>query len=74
MPDSTPLELRLTPLGNGPVSEKVGAGYPEVVTVKLPAAPAVKVVLPALVIAGACSTVSVKLCVALVPTPFEAVT
>jgi hypothetical protein len=41
-----------------------GVGVPVVVTVKLPAVPAVNVVLLALVIAGAWSTVNVKLWVA----------
>jgi hypothetical protein len=44
-----------------------------VVTVKLPAALVVKVVLAALVMAGAWPTVSVKLCAAFVPTPLLAV-
>ena len=42
-------------------------------TVNVPAAPTVNVVLFALVNAGAWSTVSVKFCTALAPTPFEAV-
>ena len=44
-----------------------------VVTVKLPAVPVVKVVLLALVIAGAWLTVSVKVWVALGVTPLAAV-
>ncbi len=43
------------------------------VTVNVPAVPTVKVVWSALVMAGAWSTVSVKLCVASVPTPLLAV-
>jgi hypothetical protein len=43
------------------------------VTVNDPAVPTVNVVLLALVIAGAWFTVSVKVCVALGPTPFAAV-
>ena len=62
----------MTPLGSVPVSLRVGIGKPVAVTVKLPAAPTVKVVLFALVIAGAWLTVRVKLCVALVPTPLAA--
>lgn len=43
------------------------------VTVKFPRAPIVKVVLLALVIAGAWSTISVKLCTASGPEPLCAV-
>ena len=58
-----------------PVSLSVGVGTPVVVTVKLPAVPTVKVVLVALVIAGAwaAATVRVKLWVALGVTPLAAV-
>jgi hypothetical protein len=62
----------VTPLGRAPVSVKVGVGVPVVVTENVPAVPTVKVVLLALVIAGAALdvlTVSVKACVAGVPTP-----
>ena len=48
-------------------------GSPVVVTVNVPGVPTVKVVAAALVIAGALLTVSVKFCVAGVPTPFAAV-
>jgi len=65
--------LNVTPLGSGPVSVTAGVGFPVVVTVKLPAVPTVNAVLLALVIAGAWFTVSVKLCVAAVPTPLFAV-
>lgn len=61
-----PLSLKVTPLGRVPVSVRLGVGEPVVVTVKLPALPVVKVVLAALVMAGAVpveATVSVKLCV-----------
>jgi hypothetical protein len=51
----------------------VAAGNPLAVTVKLPAVPTVNVALLALVMAGGWSMVSVKLCVAAVPTPFVAV-
>ena len=54
----------VTPVGRVPVSVSVGVGIPVVVTVKLPAVPTVKVVLVALVIAGAWLTVRVKLWVA----------
>jgi hypothetical protein len=67
------LLVKVTPLGSAPDSLRDGVGDPVVVTVKLPAPPTMKVVVPALVIAGACFTVSVKLCVAFVPTPFAAV-
>ena len=44
--------LNVTPLGRVPLSLSVGVGTPVVVTVKVPAAPTVKVVLLALVMAG----------------------
>ncbi len=53
VPLSTPAELKVTPLGRAPVSLKVGAGKPVAATVNVPAAPTVKAVLLALVIAGA---------------------
>jgi hypothetical protein len=62
-----------TPPGNAPVSLNVGAGDPVTVTVNVPALPTKNVVLFKLVIAGACLTVSVKLCVAFGLTPFCAV-
>jgi hypothetical protein len=43
----------VTPLGKTPVSLYVGVGKPEAVTVNAPAVPTLKVVLVALVIAGA---------------------
>jgi hypothetical protein len=67
------LGVNVTPLGNVPVALTVGVGLPVAVTVKLPAVPTVNVVLAPLVIAGAWLTVSVKLCVAAVPTPLLAV-
>jgi len=69
------LFTNVTPLGSAPVSVKVGVGVPVVVTVKLPAVPAVNVVLFALVIAGPCVvfTVKVKLWLTGVPTPLLAV-
>jgi hypothetical protein len=48
-----PLSLKVTGLGNGPDSLRAGVGEPVVVTVNVPAEPTVKVVLFALVIAGA---------------------
>jgi hypothetical protein len=65
--------LKVIPLGSAPLSLKVGVGEPVAVTVKEPAVPTLKVVLFALVMAGAWFTASVKFCVASVPTPFEAV-
>src|ERR1019366_1666671 len=73
VPERTPAVLKVTPEGKDPDSENVGAGVPVAVTVNVPAVPTVKVVLLALVMAGAWFTVSVKLCVAFVPTPFCAV-
>ena len=77
VPLSTPVAgTKVTPEGSAPVSDKVGAGVPVAVTVNVPAAPTVNVALEALVMAGAAvarDTVSVKLCVAFVPTPFAAV-
>ena len=53
VPLSTPvLALKLTPLGNVPLSLNAGVGKPVSVTVKLPAAPTVKVVLDVLVMAA----------------------
>ena len=65
--------LNVIPAGNAPVSLRVGAGVPVSVTVKLPADPTVNVELARLVIAGASSMVSVKLCVSDPATPPSAV-
>jgi hypothetical protein len=69
--------LNVTPLGSAPASVILGAGVPVAVTVNEPAVPSVKVVLLALVMAGACAagafTVNVKSWVALGETPFDAV-
>ena len=76
VPVNTPVEaVNVTPEGSAPDSDNVGVGTPVSVTVNVPAVPTVKVALVALVIAGALVwvTVSVKLCVAFVPTPFWAV-
>jgi hypothetical protein len=55
VPLSTPVEgLKVTPLGNVPVTVKVGAGRPVAVTVNEPAVPAVNVVIFPLVIPGGC--------------------
>jgi hypothetical protein len=74
VPLSVPVAaVNVTPLGSAPVSLNVGAGSPTAVTVNVPAVPTVKVVLLALVIAGAWSTVSVKFCTASAPIPLCAV-
>ena len=69
-----PLSTKVTPVGSAPVSVRAGFGKPVVVAVKLPATFTEKVVALALVIAGAWSTVSVKVCVAPVPIPLCALT
>ena len=54
LPARTPVNvLNVTPVGNAPVSVKVGAGKPLAVTVNVLDAPAVNVALSALVISGA---------------------
>src|ERR1035438_7775561 len=68
-----PLSWNKTPFGSAPFSEIAGVGNPVVVTVNEPAVPTGKIVLFALVIAGVWLTVSVKLCTAFEPTPFDAV-
>jgi hypothetical protein len=73
LPLPSPLSANVTPLGSAPVSLRFAAGVPVVETVNVPATPTEKVVLLALVIAGAWSTVSVKACEAGVPTPLLAV-
>ena len=74
VPEITPeVGSSVRPLGRVPVvTAKVGAGKPLAATVKLPAVPTVKVALAALVMVGAWPTVSVKVCVASVPTPLLA--
>jgi hypothetical protein len=64
VPVPFPLSTNDTPVGRDPVLVNDGAGEPAVVTVKVPANPVVKVVLLALVIAGAALTVRVKFWVA----------
>ena len=73
VPLRTPVLDNVTPEGRAPVSLNVGAGKPVPVTEKEPAVPTVNVVLFALVIAETWSTVRVKVCVALEPTPLLAV-
>ncbi len=65
--------LNKTPVGKGPDSASVGAGKPVTVTLNVPRAPKVNVVLLALVIAALWSTFRVKLCVASALTPLCAV-
>ena len=74
VPVPSPLSTNVTSAGSAaPARAIVGRGKPLVVTVKLPGAPIGKVVAAALVMVGASLTASVKLCVALVPTPLSAV-
>ena len=68
----SPLSVNVTPGGSAPVSDNVELGTPLVVTVKVPAWPAVKVVPAGLVIPGAWLTVRVKLWVASGMTSFVA--
>jgi hypothetical protein len=72
VPDKVPPE-NVTPVGSVPTSEIVGAGKPVAVTLNVLRVPVANVVLLALVIAGAWSTVSEKLWVALGVTPLLAV-
>ena len=68
-----PLSVNEMPPGREPVSVKVEAGKPLVVTEKVPAEPTVNVALAALVIAGGCPTMRMKDCVAFGATPLLAV-
>jgi hypothetical protein len=68
-----PLSVKKTLDGKVPVKLRAAVGLPVLVTVKVPLWPTVKVVDAALVMVGACATVSVKVWVAAVPTPFWAV-
>ena len=54
------LSLKVTPFGSAPVCVKAGVGTPVVVTLNDPAAPTLKVVVLALVIAAGWFTVRVK--------------
>jgi len=67
VPLRTPPEVSVTPLGSAPVSLNVGTGKPDAVTVKVPAAPAVNVVLFPLVIALTWLIVTVRFAVAVWP-------
>jgi hypothetical protein len=79
VPLSTPVvALNVTPPGSVPFSLSVGIGVPVAVIMNVPTVPTVKAALFGLVIVGATFdeagfTVSVKFCVALVPTPLDAV-
>ena len=67
------LAVKVTPAGKAPVSLMAAAGKPVVVMVNEPVWPTVKVVVLALVIAGAWLTVRVKLWVASGEMPLAAV-
>ncbi len=69
----SPLSVKVTPLGNVPVSLSAAVGLPVDVTVKVPDDPSMKVVSFADVMAGAASTVRVKDWVASGLTPLLAV-
>ena len=70
----SPLSVNVTPVGSAPFSDNRQRGYPVVVTVYVPAWPAVKVVPAGLVIRHAAAlTVRVKFWVASGVTPFVAV-
>ncbi len=67
------LSRKVTPPGRAPLSLREAVGKPVVVTVNVPALPTVKVVPLSLVMAGAWSTVRVKVWVASGSTPLDAV-
>ena len=69
----SPLSTKVTPEGSAPVSLIAAFGNPVVVTVNVLAMKMANAVLAGLVIAGAWSTVSVKLWVASGSTPLAAV-
>ncbi len=74
VPLRRPAADNVTPAGNVPaVTLTVGAGKPVITTLNEPALPTVKVVLFALVIAGAALTTTVKACVAFGSVPLVAV-
>jgi hypothetical protein len=58
----SPLSVSVTPDGSVPDSVMTAVGLPVVVTVDVPGVPSVKVAEAALVIAGACATVMVRVC------------
>ena len=68
-----PLSVNDTPVGSAPLSDKLGAGVPVAVTVKLPALPTTNEAVSTELIVGAAGTVSVKDCVAFGVVPFAAV-
>ena len=72
LPLRTPLVVSVSQLGSELEVLKFGKGKPVAVRVKLPRVPAVKVVAATLKKCGISSTISVKVRVALVPTPFVA--
>ena len=67
-----PLSTNVTPLGRAPALVSAAVGDPVVVTLKVPALPAVKVVVVAEVMAGSWPSTSEKVWV-VVPTVFLAV-
>src|SRR5580700_10359499 len=73
VPLNTPFGLNATPFGSVPATLNVGAGNPFAARSNEPAVPTVKVALLRLVIAGASSTMSVKLWLAAGLTPLVAV-
>ncbi len=64
---------KVTPGGSAPTSLNVGVGTPVAATVKVEATPTGKIVLAALVMAGAWLTMNVNDCVASGSTPLLAV-
>ena len=64
---------KVTPFGSAPVMLTARAGKPVTTTVNEPLTPTVNVVLFKLMTVGNSSTVSLKSCTALVPTPLPAV-
>ena len=69
----SPLSLKVTPLGSAPDSVKDGVGKPVVSTVNDAEAPTANVVLLGLMMAGAWSTVKLKVWLAGEPMPLLAV-
>ena len=73
VPDSSPVAgVKVTPFGRLPVTLEAGAGLPEAVTVKVPAAPTLNVTASSEVNSGPSSTLSVTDKVAATPTPLSA--
>ena len=73
VPDNVPVADRLTPVGSGPVSVKVGVGEPVAVTVNVPFEPTAEVASGSLVITGAEPTIRSKLWMPGPATPLLAV-